>query len=210
MTEAEWLDCGNPDRMLWYITRRGASARKRRLFACACCRRGCDLLTNEPIHQVIEAAEAFADGELAFDRLEATHVDGLRRFRAGTYYSWGVRAVAMLAEPDPVQDVHAAWCARMAVRGTGEEHAQSELLRDLFAPLFRPVRAEPAWLRWNDGMIPKLAQAIYQERAFERLPVLADALEEAGCASADVLDHCRRGGTHARGCWPLDLLTGRT
>jgi hypothetical protein len=55
-------------------------------------------------------------------------------------------------------------------------------------------------------MIPKLAEAIYEERAFDRMPILADALEEAGCADADVLRHCRDPGPHVRGCWVLDLI----
>jgi hypothetical protein len=54
-----------------------------------------------------------------------------------------------------------------------------------------------------------LAQAIYDERAFEHLPVLADALEEAGCTDAAILGHCRQPGPHARGCWVVDLLVGR-
>src|SRR5437762_722095 len=61
----------------------------------------------------------------------------------------------------------------------------------------------------GDGIIPRLAQAVYEERAFERLPVLADALEEAGCTDAAILDHCRSPGPHARGCWVVDLLLGR-
>jgi hypothetical protein len=208
MTEAEWLDCANPDRMLWYASNRAASARKRRLFACACCRRIWHLIDYGPPRQTVEAAEAFADGELAFDRLEAAWSDAWRLSRARTL-SWAALAVATLAYPDQLSDVHTAWCARMALRGTGEEHAQCELLRDLFAPLFRPVRADPAWARWQDGTVLKMARSIYERRSFAELPVLADALEEAGCTSAELLSHCRRPGAHARGCWVLDLLTDR-
>jgi hypothetical protein len=71
------------------------------------------------------------------------------------------------------------------------------------------VPLHPSWLRWDDGTIPKLAQAIYDERAFDHLPVLADALEEAGCANADILAHCRGPGEHVRGCWVVDLLLGK-
>jgi hypothetical protein len=67
----------------------------------------------------------------------------------------------------------------------------------------------PVWLCWHGGTIPKLAQAIYDERAFDRLPVLADALEEAGCTDADLLGHLRGPGPHVRGCWALDLLLGK-
>ena len=75
--------------------------------------------------------------------------------------------------------------------------------------LFRPVALNTAWLAWNDGTIPKLAQAIYDDRAFDRLPILADALEDAGCTDADILGHCRGGGEHTRGCWVVDLVLGK-
>jgi hypothetical protein len=68
---------------------------------------------------------------------------------------------------------------------------------------------DAAWLAWNGGAIPRLAQTIYGQRAFERLPVLGDALEDAGCADRDVLDHCRGDRPHVRGCWVVDLLLGK-
>lgn len=66
------------------------------------------------------------------------------------------------------------------------------------------------WLMWNDGLVRRLAQAIYDESAFDRLPILADALEEAGCTNADMLNHCRQSGEHIRGCWVVDLLLGKS
>jgi len=56
------------------------------------------------------------------------------------------------------------------------------------------------------GTVIKLAQAIYDDRAFDRLPILADALEEAGCTNIDILEHCRVPGPHVCGCWVVDLL----
>ncbi len=85
--------------------------------------------------------------------------------------------------------------------------ARVALLRDLFNNPFRPPRLDPAWLTWQEGAVRKLAEGIYEERAFDRLPVLADALEEAGCTDADILDHGRGGAEHVRGCWVVDLLT---
>jgi hypothetical protein len=67
---------------------------------------------------------------------------------------------------------------------------------------------DPAWLQWGRGTIPVLAQGICEERAFDRLPVLADALEEAGCADAETLAHCRAGTEHEQGCWVVDALLG--
>jgi hypothetical protein len=55
----------------------------------------------------------------------------------------------------------------------------------------------------------KLSRAIYDDRAFDRLPVLADALEDAGCTDRTILAHCRSGGEHVRGCWVVDLLLGK-
>jgi hypothetical protein len=93
---------------------------------------------------------------------------------------------------------------------TAEGRAQTELLRCIFGPpLFRPVSLDPSWLAWCDGSVVRLAQAIYAERRFEDLPILADALEEAGCTDASILDHLRGPGPHTRGCWPLDLSLGK-
>jgi hypothetical protein len=95
---------------------------------------------------------------------------------------------------------------------------QAAILRDLFGPPpFRPVPIHPAWLTWDGGAVARLAQAAYDERALPagtldnaRLGVLADALEEAGCADADLLGHLRSPGPHYRGCWAVDALLVRS
>jgi hypothetical protein len=85
------------------------------------------------------------------------------------------------------------------------------LIRDIFSKSFGPApRADPSWLAWNGGAILKLARTIYDERAFDRLPILADALEETGCQDQDILGHCRSAGEHVRGCWLVDLLLGKS
>jgi hypothetical protein len=94
-------------------------------------------------------------------------------------------------------------------RGDEEIRWQCAALRDIFTPFRKPPAVDPAWLRWNDSTVPKLAQAIYEERRFGDLPILADALEEAGCTDAGILDHFRRPGEHVRGCWALDLILGK-
>jgi hypothetical protein len=87
---------------------------------------------------------------------------------------------------------------------TEEMHLlQIRLLRDIFGNPFRPVTLNPAWCTSN---VTGLAQSIYVDRAFDRLPILADALEEAGCDNADILNHCRQPGEHVRGCWVVDLV----
>ena len=83
---------------------------------------------------------------------------------------------------------------------------QAGFLRDLFTPFRSPPAPDPAWLRWDGGTVAQMAQTIHADRAFERLPVLADALEEAGCADAALLGHLRGPGPHVRGCWAVDLL----
>lgn len=70
------------------------------------------------------------------------------------------------------------------------------------------VDIDPAWLSWNDATVVKLARGIAASRDFHRLPILADALEEAGCANALLLDHCRAGAAHGRTCWLVDLILG--
>jgi hypothetical protein len=64
----------------------------------------------------------------------------------------------------------------------------------------------PSWLMWNNGTVARLAQAIYSDNCFADLPILADALEEAGCENEPILQHCRQPGQHVRGCWVVDLL----
>jgi hypothetical protein len=85
---------------------------------------------------------------------------------------------------------------------------QWTLLCDIFGP--PPVSLDPAWLAWNGGTVPAIARRVYDDRAFHDLPILADALEDAGCADPDVLAHCRGGGEHVRGCWVVDLILGKT
>jgi hypothetical protein len=83
---------------------------------------------------------------------------------------------------------------------------QADLLRELIGNPFRPVALGPAQ---RTPTVASLAAAIYEESAFDRLPILADALEDAGCADRALLDHLRGGGPHVRGCWALDLILGK-
>jgi hypothetical protein len=93
-----------------------------------------------------------------------------------------------------------------ARRFSGKEGKLAEcgLIRCIF-PL-RQAAFDPSWLT---STAVALARGIYEERAFDRMPVLADALEDAGCGDADILGHCRGGGPHARGCWVTDGLLGK-
>jgi hypothetical protein len=86
---------------------------------------------------------------------------------------------------------------------------QCALVREVFGNPFRPAPADPSWMAWNEGAAVKLARSIYDERRFGDLPVLADALEEAGCRDEAFLSHCREPGEHALGCWVVDAVLGR-
>src|SRR5262245_4448389 len=92
------------------------------------------------------------------------------------------------------------------VPGT-ERAAQATLLRDIFSNPFRPVALDPAWLI---PTVVALARDIYEERAFEQMPMLGDALQVAGCDNDDVLNHCRGDGPHVRGCWVVDLVLSKS
>ena len=92
-----------------------------------------------------------------------------------------------------------------------ERAIQATLLRCLFGNPFRPSAPLPhAVLAWNDGTVRRIAEGIYQERAFNRMPVLADALLDAGCEDEALFQHCREPGSHVRGCWAVDLILGKS
>ena len=91
-----------------------------------------------------------------------------------------------------------------------QERIQAGLLRDLSGNPFRRLQAPaPHVLGWNDKTVIRMAQAIYQDRAFDRLPVLADALLDAGCEDEELLAHCRSESPHALGCWAVDLILAK-
>jgi hypothetical protein len=99
--------------------------------------------------------------------------------------------------------------ARYAAR-EAERARQAATVRCLFANPFRPVTAAPARRTWHDGLLVSIARQMYDGRDFSDMPVLADALEEAGCTDADILAHCRGRWPHVRGCWVVDLLLGKS
>jgi hypothetical protein len=88
-----------------------------------------------------------------------------------------------------------------------EKQALAALLRDIVGNPFRPVAVESGWLT---STVTELARGIYEGRAFDRLPILADALQDAGCDEAEILGHCRGPGPHVRGCWVVDLVLGKS
>ena len=198
MTEAEWLVCEDSARMLEFIRNR-ASDRKLRLLACACYRRLWDNLASEADKEAIEVAERFADGKISKRRL------GIAFANAYGNYLTAVSGERHFAYP--VAEEFAPGCPSVVISMRAEHPNQVGLFRDTFGPLlFRPVTFDPAW---RTATVTSLAHAIYDDRAFDRMPILADALEDVGCTNAEVLGHCRGGGEHVRGCWVVDLVLGK-
>lgn len=87
-----------------------------------------------------------------------------------------------------------------------ESMAHLSILRDIFGNPFRPVTLNPSWLT---PKVVSIANGIYSEKAFDRMPILADALQDAGCDNEEILNHCRQPGEHVRGCWALDLILSK-
>jgi hypothetical protein len=110
---------------------------------------------------------------------------------------------------DVARNAAASAAQAINVSSPTERRAQCDLLRDAFGNPFQPVALNPAWLCWHDGCVVSMARAIYEERRFEEMPILADALEEAGCDDEEILWHCREEPEHARGCWLLDAILGK-
>jgi hypothetical protein len=218
MTEAEWLGCENPGKMLQFLQGK-ASERKLRLFACACCRRIWRQLTPARSRRGVETSERYADGlvgrkELLDAKSRAWEVVvGLqvRKLRSRLPLSPDVLRSPWFAAAYAADEVPARLCRAVSEAALWDEgrNGQLSLLHEVFGNPFRPVTIDRAWLSWNGTALRNIAQAIYDERAFDRLPILGDALEEAGCTSAELLAHCREPGEHVRGCWAVDLLLGK-
>jgi hypothetical protein len=232
MTESEWLASEDPQAMLSYITtaQEGGSweidhhrptDRKLRLFACACCRQVWDQLTDERSRKAVEVAERFADGEATDEELDAA----------------SRLAAVWVCAP------YAGMVIRNNPRHAGvPDGVQACLLRDIAGNPFSPLafstahggrltvgppvtgpclhQLAPSWLTKE---VACFAQTIYDTRRFDDLPILADALEDAGCDSVEILEHCRQRwptqnkapiewmayGPHCRGCHVLDLILGK-
>jgi hypothetical protein len=229
MTEDEWLTCPRVRPLVRYLRLRHGlrkpGRRRLRLFACACCRHleKEGLALGASVHQALQVAEDAADGRLHWRRLNQAYYRARAAWRGPAEMTdlTELAFAATLIDPgdaafraaESAAEVYALMRAPAVTYESAlarVEAAFVRYLRDIFGNPFRTLAADPAWLRWRDQTVPKLARALYDEGAFDRLPVLADALEEAGCTDAGLLDHARGPGPHARGCWLVDALTGRS
>jgi len=224
MTEAEWLVAVNAQKMIAALSGKG-SERLWRLFAVACCRRFEHRMRNPRSRRALDVAEQFADGLATVQELKAAHANAeqaaheafcdahMDEVRAN--FQWDAGYEAMWAAKEAA-DAAVQCVAEELVTSTGgqtvviaERLQFPDMLREVFGNPFRWTLINPNWIAWNDGAVRKIAQATYDERAFDRMPILADALEDAGCGNADILRHCREPGEHVRGCWVIDLLLGK-
>jgi hypothetical protein len=213
MTEAEWLESTDPRPMLEFL-RDKASDRKLRLFACAYCR-----AVRARQHMLpgtaVAVAERYADGlasdeDLASERRGAPFPNEYSEWVVGlSAYDGAWQAVDWLTSARDLMRIDPDAFRHVPLPLDAVVKCSVLLLRDIFGNPFRPASLDPTVLAWNGGTVPRLAQAIYHDRRFGDLPILADALDEAGCSDPSTLSHCRSGSEHVRGCWVVDLLLGR-
>jgi hypothetical protein len=206
VTEAEWLACNNPGALLDQLGEK-SSVRKCRLLGCACCRRIWDYFSDDEIRRFVQLVEAVADGSANELRLPLALEDMRRRGGRISKDAWAVWAAQHTAYimPDALHTVF-TFVARSTEDQSSEKLAQCHLLRDIFGNPFRTVTFDPDW---RASTAVALAQQMYDSRDFAAMPILADALQDAGCENADILDHCRGPGPHVRGCWVVDLVLGK-
>ena len=233
MTEAEWPTSADPVRLLAHLNRLPGD-RKLLLYAVACCRAHRPLLTHSASREAVDWAEQFADGEAVRDedysRLEyvsegaAFHIEAMEQsgrfaewFEEDDWRSTSLRRLRGAVRTNTTRRTHAAYFANALLTFETSSPFDPTLssyrsllltapLRDIFGNPFRPVAFAPE--RRSDTAVA-IAQQMYESRDFSAMPILADALQDAGCDSADVLDHCRQPGEHVRGCWAVDLVLGR-
>jgi hypothetical protein len=228
MTEAEWLACDDPRAMLTHV-RESTCDRRLRYLMVTPVLRVIQRLGGKHSQHHIKLLEQYAAGELSRTELTGQWGDHRKRCNAfdvfgfpwGDYPSrtlfddtseaalWFLRR--FLPEEIILHGDDATWhAADASMGGTSARRALNILagdIRDIFGNPFRPVAFSPAW---RTETTVALASGIYAERAFDRMPILADALEEAGCDHPDVLAHCCGPGPHVRGCWVVDGVLGKS
>jgi hypothetical protein len=232
MTRGRWLTSTNLELLTNHLFRESkVSQRKLRLFVVASGRRVEHLLTQDASRKALDAAERFAEGLIK----EGT----LKRYRRAAWDFCHLPAHSGdLATYTAAMSAHEAatspgfsiflrtplLVARALAYDAGHEHGSTEwetarqervmemiaLLRDIVGNPFQPLpERDVAWLEASGGLAARLANSIYEERHFTELPILADALEDAGCMEQRLLDHLRGPGPHDRGCWALDVILGK-
>jgi hypothetical protein len=205
----------------------GITARKAQLFEIASAQRVLHLISNSICLRTIELAENNADSPKGISPLNiideimaelaeyGPEPDYLPRPPLDPITKISLELAANLADPEWV-GAHVrnlgAWATELAAVASGasgsdpENGPQRLLLHDIFGNPFRPVTFDPGWQTSN---VIDLARTIYEEKAFDHMPILADALMDAGCSNEEIIQHCRNDGPHVRGCWVIDLILGK-
>jgi hypothetical protein len=215
MTELEWLNSADPQTLINFLLQKQlATERQLRLLACACCRHAWDRLPRAG-RTAIETAERFADGcASAADLIAAAAAFELSGLES-TAAAWTTVFESRYSVDSALSLLGQAAAAApesffVPARWEAERRRQADLVREIFGNPFQPSDRSADHLTWEDGVARQLAAAIYEGRCFDDLPILADALEEAGCTSAAILAHCRQPDqVHARGCWVLDTVLAK-
>lgn len=189
------------------------SPRALRLFACACCRRVWGLLQDKRSRTAIHKLEAYAD-DLSNERLRTDAYNIANPAFLDVDFSqeahWFAACVVLCAAERDVPtnligNLESALAKTEGMTMHEVRQLESDWLKDIFDNPLYPATLNPTVLT---SPVTTLAQEIYDDRTFDRLPDLADALEAAGCTSVEVLNHCRGKGPHVRGCWVIDLILG--
>jgi hypothetical protein len=222
MTEEEWLTGSDPKSMLLCLLSKG-SDRKLRLFACACCYRVWDLITEVPDRKAVETSLLYADNLVSVEELaDATHAaerphqspckgaalsaSSISDFPAATSWLAAINAAECAVVCAAKKAPRSPGGALKSAARSAERKEQAILIRDIFGDPFRPVTLDSTW---RTATVVQLAQALYDARNFADMPILADALEESGCTSRELLDHLRGPGPHVLGCWAMDLVLNK-
>ena len=210
--EEDWLTCTDPMELFRHLFGK-TGGRKLRLLCIASCRCLGSILADA-YWGLLDRLEQATDATLSADeekQLEADVWEHIEKFPVLADWSASRYTASALYELSCRAYDDAFDCIVEASKAQGMapqiHHHLCVILRDIFGNPFRPLAFDPAW-RTTDALL--LARGIYEEKAFDRMPILADALQDAGCDSADILDHLRDpNATHVRGCWALDLVLGK-
>jgi hypothetical protein len=194
------------------------STRKYRLIGCACCRLIWDDLASDEQRRAVETAERYAEGEADTEQLRRAWQQSAppgcttaSQYEHEPLLGAVAQVVARTAEVRRRQWASASGPARdeIARRAAEDPRRLCDAIRDVAGNPFRPVSIDPHWLDANGGQVRAVARGIAEEGRFADLPVLADALEDAGCSDEQVLSHARQ-PAHYRGCWLLDAIVGKS